>query len=225
MLSKKIGRGQIALGLFKSLFLQASFSYQWRQGKGLGFVLRSPRLREFNTNPYLFPTIFGLWLKEGVEKIENYSQILGAIGDDFFWRRALPFFSLLAILFFLLSPSSLLGVLIFLIPYNCLTFFTRLWGFRLSYNEGEAGVLRMLRFLKTGSRILEPLIPIVIGFLFFFFLLNKNIFLSPVPDLSWLFFTLAFIGSLVLYQLSPIFTAARIFFCLLILLIFLVILR
>lgn len=212
--NKEIGFLNILKVFLTSLFIQSSFSYEKRQLKGLEFVLRCFRRKgeeigdkkEFNTNPYLFPAFFGLLLRKE-EGLFSYPQVLAAFGDEFFWRLTLPSLTLLSVSchFLFLPRGDLFPLFVFLLPYNLITSFVRIFGFYYSYKKGGAGVFSLVKIMKETGKVLEGLIVVLIGFTFFSFLLLPCV---------WLPFIISFALSLLLIHLSPRFTPEKVLFLL-----------
>ncbi len=249
--NKKIGIGSIVKMFLTSLFIQSSFSYALRQAKGLEFVLRFfwkkedletfGKRKEFNTNPYLFPTVLGLLLRKEEGVLDTYPQILAAFGDEIFWRKTLPSFALLAIAVWLIFPltgagaeraSTLLPILLFLIPYNLFTFLARTAGFFFSYKEGVRGVFLIVKTLNRSGKVIEILLLYLIGFVFFSLAIiatqeEQHLIFniqSANRGSGGFLFILSFFFSLLLKRLNPRFTPEKIILSLLILFIFLLLL-
>jgi mannose PTS system EIID component len=153
-------------GLFaRSFLVQGSWNYESLVGTGFAFVLlpalrhlfraEPARLREavrrhselFNSHPYLGTLAVGAVARleaDGVEPevIERFKTAvrgsLGSIGDQLVWLAWRPASALLAIALLVVGAPWWLAVLAFLLVYNALHFWLRVWGLRLGLREGLA---------------------------------------------------------------------------------------
>jgi mannose/fructose/N-acetylgalactosamine-specific phosphotransferase system component IID len=158
----RFSAGTRARLVLRSLLVQASFNYQTLIGTGFAFVLLPP-LRQlfgsdtearaalrrhavlFNSHPYLAPLAAGAVLRmeaEGApaESIERFKAALrsslGALGDRFFWAGVRPATALLGIGLLLLGSPWWVAVAAFLVSYNAVHFWVRVWGLQTGLREG-----------------------------------------------------------------------------------------
>jgi mannose PTS system EIID component len=157
--------------LLRSLLVQGSWNYESLIGTGFAFLLvpvlrlvhrgDSERFRDavrrhsevFNSHPYFAPLAAGAVARleaEGAapEVIERLKAAirgsLGSLGDQLFWLAWRPACALLAILLLLLGLPWWAAVGAFLVCYNALHLWVRVWGLRLGLEHGM-GLGRALR--------------------------------------------------------------------------------
>jgi len=150
--------------LLRSLLVQASWNYRTMQGAGLGFAMipalarlyrgdgtaLAKALRShsgfFNAHPYLSTVAIGALARMesenvGADELERFKRAivspLGSLGDRLVWARWRPLCSLLAFLIFLVGGPWWLAVAVFLISYNAVHLWLRIWGLRLGWREGR----------------------------------------------------------------------------------------
>lgn len=151
--------------------MQGSWNYETLIGTGFAFMLL-PVLRYvyrsdpaalqaavarhvglFNSHPYLATLAAGAIARleadgTSAEVIERFKTAvrgsLGSIGDQLIWLSWRPAVALLAIALLLLGAPWWVAVLVFLLVYNSLHFWLRVWGMRIGLEEG-LGVGRALR--------------------------------------------------------------------------------
>ncbi|MDQ3556710.1 MAG: PTS system mannose/fructose/sorbose family transporter subunit IID [Gemmatimonadota bacterium] len=157
--------------VLRSLLVQASWNYRTLIGTGFAFLLL-PALRRlnagdpealqgalhrharlFNSHPYLVPLAAGAVLRmeaEGAseQSIDRFKAALrgslGSLGDRLFWTGARPAAALLGVALLLLGLPWWVAVAAFLIPYNALHLWIRVWGLNTGLREG-AGIAAALR--------------------------------------------------------------------------------
>jgi PTS system mannose-specific IID component len=150
--------------LLRSLLVQASWNHRTMQGAGLGFALipalarlyRGDRtklakvLRQhcgfFNAHPYLSTVAIAALARmeserADSEQVERFKRAivspLGSLGDRLVWARWRPLCSLLAFFIFLLGAPWWVAVGVFLVSYNAVHLWLRVWGLRLGWREGR----------------------------------------------------------------------------------------
>jgi mannose PTS system EIID component len=157
--------------LLRAFLVQGSWNYETLIGTGFAFVLL-PVLRflhrddadayhaavkrhceVFNSHPYFATLAAGAVARLEAEGAapETISRLkvairssLGSLGDQIFWLAWRPASALLAILLLLLGLPWWLAVGAFLICYNALHLWVRVWGLRLGLEHG-IGLGRVLR--------------------------------------------------------------------------------
>jgi mannose PTS system EIID component len=157
--------------LARSLLVQGSWNYETLIGTGFAFVLL-PVLRYiyrddpealraavtrhcevFNSHPYLAPLAVGAVARleaegtppEVTARFKNALRgPLGSLGDQLVWLAWRPTSALLAIALLLLGAPWWVAVGSFLVCYNAVHLWLRVWGFNLGLREGLA-VGRVLR--------------------------------------------------------------------------------
>ncbi|MGC9325408.1 MAG: PTS system mannose/fructose/sorbose family transporter subunit IID [Desulfomonilia bacterium] len=171
--------------LWRSFFIQGAWNFKGMQNIGFlyallpGLKLFHPTgvdeatrryARFFNTQPYMAPTILGVFLNlesqrrpEIAESIQSsLSGSLAAIGDTFFWGTLKPLVALLFLLFFLVDQAW--GILLGLIGYNIAHLWVMWWGFTRGCAEGPQGALRLGKLLSVDlSKRISLLIPLLAG--------------------------------------------------------------
>jgi len=169
--------------LWRSFFIQGAWNFKGMQNIGFLFALL-PGLRKihgddtdraaqryvrfFNTQPYMAPTIAGVFLNlesqgkaQTAESIQSsLSGSLAAIGDALFWSTLKPLVALLFLLSFFLD--QVWGVLLGLILYNSIHFWVMWWGFVQGYTHGPLGALKIGKMLSVD---LTKKIALVLPFL------------------------------------------------------------
>lgn len=171
--------------LWRSFFIQAAWNFKGMQNIGFthailpgimhlapGRVAEAIRryLRFFNTQPYMAPTIIGVYLhlleqgdEEAIGKLgPTLSGTLAALGDTLFWATLKPILALLLLLSVFLD--QLWGLILALTIYNAAHLWVMAWGFRLGYLHGADGALSMGRMLSIDmTRYLSLAIPFLSG--------------------------------------------------------------
>jgi mannose PTS system EIID component len=163
--------------LGRSFLLQGSWNYETLVGTGFAFVLL-PALRHlfrsdpagfrqavrrhselFNSHPYLGTLAAGAVVRlesDGVEPevIARFKNAvrgsLGSIGDQLVWLAWRPASALLAISLIVVGAPWWLAVAAFLLVYNSLHIWLRVWGLDLGLREG-LGVGTTVREVSLGS--------------------------------------------------------------------------
>jgi mannose PTS system EIID component len=155
----------------RSFLVQGSWNYETLIGTGFAFVilpvlrhlyrddpeqLRAAVLRHadvFNSHPYLATLAAGAVARmeaEGTppEVIVRFKNALrgslGALGDQAIWLSWRPAIALVAISLLLVGAPWWLAVSAYLVCYNALHLWIRVWGLRAGFSEG-IGVARLLR--------------------------------------------------------------------------------
>jgi mannose PTS system EIID component len=171
--------------LWRSFFIQGAWNFKGMQNIGFthailpGLKHSDPEnlpnkvknyLTFFNTQPYMAPTIMGVYLnlmeqgkEELAEKLKaSLSGSLAAVGDTFFWATLKPLMALLFLLAFFLD--QLWGLFLVLILYNSVHLWTMIWGFMQGYHHGPGGALSVGHLLSVDlSRIISLMIPFLSG--------------------------------------------------------------
>jgi len=193
----------------RSLSIQGSWNFPRMQGLGFFYSLfpwlakvsgRHSReayhrhLGYFNTNPYMSSYILGVVSRleeegrgdESVKARNNLMGPLGAMGDNYYWAKLLPFSVLvsLALSFFWASAAPLL----FLFIYNAVHLTTR-WGYLSSgYRNAHSPQEGAARLNGRGlQRNMERLTTPLLGFV-----LGVAVFGTQTPGTSLLVFGAAF---------------------------------
>jgi mannose PTS system EIID component len=149
--------------LLRSFLVQGSWNYEALIGTGFAFVLlpllrhlhrddpagfRAAVLRHcevFNSHPYFAPLAAGAVARleadgvapDVVARLKSaIRSSLGALGDQLFWLAWRPATALLAIMLLLLGLPWWLAVGAFLLGYNALHLWLRVWGLRLGLQHG-----------------------------------------------------------------------------------------
>lgn len=167
--------------LLRSLTVQGSWNYRTLIGTGLAFVLAPAlrhlyaddpaRLREavarhaalFNAHPYLAGVAAGALARleaDGVppETIDRFKSAvrgsLGSMGDRLVWLMWRPACGLLMVALLLAGAGWWAAVLAFLVSYNALHLWLRVWGLRAGWRDGlmVARALREAPFERLGER-------------------------------------------------------------------------
>jgi mannose PTS system EIID component len=162
--------------ILRSFLVQGSWNFETLIGTGFAFVLY-PVLRHiyrddpdalraavfrhsemFNSHPYLATLAVGAVARleaegtdpEVVTRFKNALRgAMGAMGDQLVWLSWRPAVALLAIALLLLDLPWWLAVGVYLVCYNALHLWLRVWGLRLGWQEG-LGVARLLREAPLG---------------------------------------------------------------------------
>lgn len=167
--------------LLRSFAVQGSWNYQTLIGTGFAFVLLpvlrrlhrgdEEALREavarhaelFNSHPYLVTVAAGAVARleeEGAppETVRRFKGALrgslGSIGDRLVWQAWRPACAILAIVLLLLGAPWWAAVSAFLLAYNALHLWLRVWGLRVGLRDGLAvgKALRDAPFQRLGER-------------------------------------------------------------------------
>ena len=167
--------------LLRSFAVQGSWNYQTLIGTGFAFVLL-PVLRRlygadragleaavarhaelFNSHPYLVTVVAGAVARleedgtppEMIRRFKNALRgSLGSVGDRLVWQAWRPACAVLAIVLLLAGVPWWASVAAFLLTYNALHLWLRVWGLRVGLREG-LGVGKALReapFERLGER-------------------------------------------------------------------------
>ena len=175
-------RSRSGLSLFwRSFAIQGSWNYETLIGTGFAFLLipilrtafggDEQRLRAalrrqaelFNCHPYFAGLAAGAVARleiDGAEPklITRFKDALrgslGAIGDQLFWSSWRPASALLGVMLLLLGAPWWLAVGGFLVVYNALHLYVRIWGARVGFRDG-LGVAKRIRdapFSLLGRR-------------------------------------------------------------------------
>ena len=177
----------LRLRLFlRSLAVQGSWNYRTLIGAGIGFALipvlarihrddREALARSvarhtgfFNSHPYLATVAIAALAKlemEGTdaEQISRFKSVLvgplGTLGDRLVWARWRPLCLIVAILLFLAGVPWWLACATFLVLYNVVHIWLRLWGLDVGWREGrEVGrVLVGSTLRRLPDRLTIPL--------------------------------------------------------------------
>jgi PTS system mannose-specific IID component len=167
--------------LLRSLAVQGSWNYRTLIGTGLAFVL-APALRQiyaddpvklrealarhaalFTAHPYLAGVAAGALARleaDGVppETIERFKSAirgsLGSMGDRLVWLTWRPACALLMVALLLAGTGWWIAVLAFLVAYNALHLWMRVWGLDAGWRDGlqVARALREAPFERLGDR-------------------------------------------------------------------------
>lgn len=167
----------------------------------------------FNTQPYMAPTIIGVYLhlhEQGEEDMiakigPTLSNSLAALGDTFFWATMKP---VLALLFMIcIFMDQLWGLLLALVIFNTAHLWVMAWGFVQGYRHGADGALSLGKILSIDvARYLSLTIPLLSGFALgcaaLWFRLDKE-FSAVLPgiDLAFAAAAIIFLTAVVLIKL------------------------
>ena len=171
--------------LWRSFFIQAAWNFKGMQNIGFTYAIL-PGIRHimpdridegvqrylpfFNTQPYMAPTIIGVYLnlhEQGKEDMITklspaLSGTLAALGDTFFWATLKPILALLLLL--CVFVDQLLGLVLALAIYNAVHLWVMAWGFHQGYRLGADGALAMGRLLSIDvTRYISLAIPFLSG--------------------------------------------------------------
>ena len=171
--------------LWRSFFIQAAWNFKGMQN--IGFIhailpglkaVMPGRVDEgikrylpfFNTQPYMAPTIMGVFLhlhEEGNEEMitrlsKSLSGSLAALGDTFFWATLKPLLALLCLIS--VFADQLWGIFLAVFLFNAAHLWVMAWGFLQGYRHGADGALALGRRLSIdATRILSLAIPFLSG--------------------------------------------------------------
>lgn len=172
--------------LLRSLAIQGSWNYRTLIGAGVGFALipvlarlhrgdREGLARSlgrhtdfFNSHPYLATVAIAALARlemEGAEaeQIDRFKSVLvgplGTLGDRLVWARWRPLCLLLAILVYLAGAPWWAASALFLVLYNVVHLWLRLWGLDVGWREGRdvARVLMGSTLRRLPERLTIPL--------------------------------------------------------------------
>ena len=172
--------------LLRSFVIQGSWNYRTMQGAGLGFSLipylsrlyrgKRDALNEslgrhsgfFNANPYLSTVAISAVARmeseeTDPEEIERFKRALvsplGSLGDRLVWARWRPLCSLLGLLLFGLGAPWWVASGVFVVVYNALPLWLRLWGLRQGWQRGRdvARALMASPLRRLPDRLTIPL--------------------------------------------------------------------
>jgi len=163
--------------LLRSFLVQGSWNYETLIGTGFAFVML-PVLRHvhrddpealrqaverhsevFNSHPYMATLAAGAVARLEIEGtapsvVTRFKSALrgslGALGDQLVWLSFRPAVALVAIMLLLLGAPWWVAVAVYLVTYNSLHFWLRLWGFALGLRHGLA-VGGELRAVPLGA--------------------------------------------------------------------------
>lgn len=171
--------------------IQAGWNYERMMGVGFGYaaepMLRTlpggrtgERYREalaresrfFNAHPYLAGLAVGAAARaevdgESPEKIERLRAALcgplGSLGDRLIWAGWLPACAAIALMLVAFGARAW-AVVVFLVLYNLVHVWLRIWGLRAGWREGlhVAGALAA-QGLRRGSETVGPLAGLLVG--------------------------------------------------------------
>lgn len=177
--------------LARLFVLQASWNYELMQGVGFGYAAE-PVLRDlpggpdgkayhealaresrfFNAHPYLAALAVGAAVRaeldgEPPEKIERLRAALcgplGALGDRLIWAGWLQV-CLAAGLILVALGASWWAVLAYLVLYNIVHVYLRVWGFRAGWREGlHVAAAMAAPGIKFGSESVGRLAAFLVG--------------------------------------------------------------
>jgi PTS system mannose-specific IID component len=177
--------------LARLFVLQASWNYELMQGVGFGYAAE-PVLRElpggpegkayhealaresrfFNAHPYLAALALGAALRaeldgEPPEKIERLRAALcgplGALGDRLIWAGWLRACLALGLILVALG-AGWWAVLAYLVLYNAVHFYVRVWGFRAGWREGlHVAAAMAAPGLKRGGEAVGAVAGFLVG--------------------------------------------------------------
>jgi len=178
---KALGRGVRARMLLRSFAVQGSWNYQTLIGTGMAFVL-APALKEvykedgealrrclgrhtelFNSHPYLAAVAAGAVARleaDGApaETVTRFKHAvrgsLGTLGDRLVWLMWRPMSVLLGVSLVLAGAAWWVGALAFLLVFNALHLWMRVWGLRIGLRDGlQIGrTLKGVPFPQLGDR-------------------------------------------------------------------------
>lgn len=167
--------------LLRSLAVQGSWNYKTLIGTGLAFVL-APALRHvyaddpqklreavgrhaelFNAHPYLAGVAAGALARLEADRvppeiIDRFKSAvrgsLGSMGDRLVWLTWRPACALLMVALVLARAPWWVAVLAFLLAYNALHLWMRVWGLNAGWRDGlqVARALREAPFERLGDR-------------------------------------------------------------------------
>ncbi|MGA1845731.1 PTS system mannose/fructose/sorbose family transporter subunit IID [Deferribacter abyssi] len=140
----------------KSLFYQANWNYENMQGTGFVYLLDEinkekefnvpdkiikRELSYFNTHPFLFMFVVGVWFKEFLNQGDPesykriYSSAFGALGDSFFWHALRPASFVFAAIIAFYNP--MIALIFYLLFFNFFHFFFLYKGFDIGFTYGK----------------------------------------------------------------------------------------
>lgn len=172
--------------LLRSLAVQGSWNYRTLPGAGLAFSLipvlsrlyrgdREALARSvgrhtdfFNSHPYLAGVAIAALARLELERVEpeqisRFKSVLvgplGTLGDRLIWAHWRPLCSFLALLLFTAGAPWWTALAVFLILYNTVHLWLRLWGLQVGWREGrEVGrVLMGSALRRLPDRLTIPL--------------------------------------------------------------------
>lgn len=126
--------------------------------------------RFFNTQPYLAPTIEGIYLHliehgryEDAERlIQPVSSSLAALGDSLFWAVLKPVACLLCLI--AVFTDRIWAIIPILLAYNASHIWIMVWGFIEGYRNGPQGAFKVGRAISAErSGMLSLIIPFLCG--------------------------------------------------------------
>jgi mannose/fructose/N-acetylgalactosamine-specific phosphotransferase system component IID len=167
--------------LLRSLAVQGSWNYRTLIGTGLAYVMAPAlrhlyaddpaRLREavarhaalFNAHPYLAGVAAGALARLEADRvppeiIDRFKSAvrgsLGSMGDRLVWLTWRPACALLMVALVLAKVNWWIAVLAFLLAYNALHLWMRVWGLNAGWRDGlqVARALREAPFERLGDR-------------------------------------------------------------------------
>lgn len=190
--ARRIGNRELFGIFFRSLLIQATWSFERMQSLGFAFSL-APALRRlypdrgefesrllahqsyFNTQPYLAAFILGAAARleeeraSGVKSDADISAVketlmapLGALGDSFFWGALKPMSA--AIAAGLLLTGSIWAPVLYLVVYNMVHLSTRAGVLWLGYKSGGDTSVFVTRYnFSAAARIFKAISLSVLG--------------------------------------------------------------
>lgn len=156
----------------RMLLLQCSWNFEQLQGGGW-FYAMAPVLRQlygqeemqriarehwgyFNTHPYLAPAVVGAAIRLEIERsqgrapsvaMKEFKEMVAspyaAVGDAFFWGGLRPLSASIALL--LAAKGLVVAPLVFLVIFNSLPLWFRIYGFLKGYELGVQSVTFLQR--------------------------------------------------------------------------------
>lgn len=179
---KKLTKKDLMSMAWRSIFLQASFSFERMQAGGWEYILLpaltkiykgnkeklkaalKDHLEFFNINPFVVTPVAGV-IAAMEEKGEDRDTIRGVkyalmgplagIGDALIWLTYFPICAGLGAS--LAIQGNIMGPIIFLLMFNIMHFTLMFWGIGYGYNTG----LTALANLRSGTKELSKLASIV----------------------------------------------------------------
>lgn len=179
------------MALSRLFVLQAAWNYERMQGVGFGYAVepilralpggrggepyRQALAREsrfFNAHPYLCALAIGAVARaeldgEAPEKIERLRDAmcgpLGAVGDRLIWAGWLPACMAVALILVAFGAHAW-AALAFLVPYNLVHVYMRLWALRAGWRAGlHVAAALSSPVLRWGSALAGPVAAVLVG--------------------------------------------------------------
>jgi len=175
----------------RSFFIQATWNYKWMISQGFTFCILPAltiiyrkktdmqkallkHLEFFNTHPFFSSYVLGAAIKieehHSVESINEYKiklgNVLGSLGDRFFWKFLKPFSVITGITVLLLLKqifpyNVITGIGFFLLLFNCPVVYFRYkglkegykWGYNISQHLPVAAINKMNHIIMITGMI------------------------------------------------------------------------